>query len=132
LLHEIAHVHFQHPVNLIPEVNIRQEDDADKFAARWVFDRVQSNDERERRILKVSLALAWLLLFELWGGDAHHPPVVYRLMHVARYFNAEPNSIALEVVAHLFKILFFPAENPPEFDTSQDLFEWTINLFRRA
>ena len=35
LLHEIAHVHFQHPGNLLPLENIRQEDDADRFAARW-------------------------------------------------------------------------------------------------
>jgi hypothetical protein len=132
LLHEIAHVHFQHPRNLLPIENIRQEDDADRFAARWMFNEVPSNDERERRTLKVGVALAWLLLFEPWGGDANHPPVVQRMMHVADYFRAQQNSIALEVVAHLFKVLFFPTVKVPaaEFRTSQELFEWTVRLFR--
>ncbi|MGA8320923.1 MAG: phage exclusion protein Lit family protein [Xanthobacteraceae bacterium] len=106
LLHEIAHVHFRHKLHLLPNDNIAQEDDADKFAARWMLEEVPSNQEREFRILVVGVAIAWLLLFEPLGGDANHPPAVTRMRHVASHFNAPENSIALEVVAHLLKILF--------------------------
>ena len=130
LLHEIAHLHFQHKADLLPKEKIRQEDDADEFATRWVFDQVGSDEEREFRILVVGVAIAWLLLFEPRGGDPSHPPAVTRMMYVASYFGARQNSVALEVVAHLFKILFFPAAPVPEFKTSQQLFDWTIHLFR--
>lgn len=130
LLHEIAHVHLQHRDDLLPREKILQEDDADRFATRWVFDRIRSNEEREFRILSVGVAISWLLLFEPHGGDPNHPPAVTRLMHVASYFDAPRDSLALEVLAHLLKILFFPADPLPEFDTAQELFEWTVGLFR--
>jgi len=131
LLHEIAHVHFQHETNLLPPEMIRQEDDADKFATRWVFEQVGSCREREFRILAIGVAVAWLLLFEPIGGDAKHPPAVNRMMHISSFFGAKADSIALEVVAHLVKILFFPAEPIPEFQGAQALFDWTIELFRK-
>jgi len=130
LLHEIAHVHFQHKADLLPNESIRQEDDADKFAARWVFDLVNTEEEREFRILVVGVALAWLLLFEPHGGDPSHPPATVRVQHVASYFNAREDSISLEVVADLFKILFFPSVPALKFETSLEIFDWTISLFR--
>lgn len=131
LLHEIAHVHFQHETNLLPPEMIRQEDDADKFATRWVFEQVGSCREREFRILAVGVAVAWLLLFEPIGGDPNHPPAVNRMIYISSFFGAKADSVALEVVAHLVKILFFPAEPLPEFDSAQALFDWTVELFRR-
>jgi P27 family predicted phage terminase small subunit len=65
-------VHFQHKIDLLPKEKLSQEDDADKFAARWVFDQVGSDEEREFRILVVGVAIAWLLLFEPLGGDPSH------------------------------------------------------------
>jgi peptidase U49-like protein len=131
LLHEIAHVHFQHEEGLLPKKMIQQEDDADQFATCWIFDQVPSDEERELRILFVGVAIAWLLLFEPHGGDSNHPPAVVRMMHLASYFGARGDSAALEVLAHLLKVLFSPAVPAPEFKTSQELLDWTIELFRR-
>ncbi len=131
LLHEIAHVHFQHETNLLPLEMIRQEDDADKFATRWVFEKVGSCRQREFRILAVGVAVAWLLLFEPIGGDPKHPPAVNRMMHISSYFGAKTDSVALEIVAHLLKILFFPADPIPEFNSAQALFDWTVESFRK-
>jgi hypothetical protein len=131
LLHEIAHVHFQHKMNLLPMEMIRQEDDADKFATRWVFEQVFSCREREFRILATGVAVAWLLLFEPIGDDPKHPPAVSRMMHISSFFGAKSDSVALEIVAHLVKILFFPAEPIPEFQSAQALFDWTVELFRK-
>jgi Peptidase U49 len=130
LLHEVAHIHFQHESNLLPVEMIKQEDEADKFAARWVFEKVHSYREREFRILAVGVAVAWLLLFEPVGGDPKHPPAVNRMMHIASYFGAKSDSVALEVVAHLLKILFFPTKSLPDFASAQTLFDWTVELFR--
>ena len=115
----------------MPPEMIRQEDDADKFATRWVFEQVGSCREREFRILAVGVAVAWLLLFEPIGGDPNHPPAVNRMIYISSFFGAKADSVALEVVAHLVKILFFPAEPLPEFDSAQALFDWTVELFRR-
>jgi hypothetical protein len=130
LLHEIAYVYFQHKKNVLPRERIKQEDAADEFAASWVFEKVGSYREREFRILAVGVAVAWLLLFEPIGGDPNHPPAVNRMMHISSYFAVETDSVALEIVAHLVKILFFPAEPIPEFDSAQALFDWTVELFR--
>lgn len=132
LLHEIAHVHFKHEKHILPVEMISQEDDADKFATRWVFSQVGSCREREFRILAVGVAVSWLLLFEPIGGDSNHPPVVSRMMHISSFFEAKPDSVALEVFAHLIKILFFPADSIPQFDNSLALFDWTVELFRKT
>ncbi|TYO66959.1 hypothetical protein FXV83_09175 [Bradyrhizobium hipponense] len=59
------------------------------------------------------------------GGDAKHPAAYYRVMHVSSYFNAAEDSVALEVVAHLLKALFFLSMMPPTFSTPAELFAWT-------
>ena len=92
---------------------------------------MDTDEKRELRILFVGVAITWLLLFEPHGGDANHPPAVYRMMHVGSYFDARDDSISLEVVAHLLKILFFPKTQAPVFDTSTALFDWTVELFRQ-
>jgi hypothetical protein len=83
LLHEIAHVRLGHePDN---GRSHKQEEEADEFAAKWVFKEVPTDREREFRILVVGVALAWLLLFAPVGGDTKHPPAYARVMHVASY-----------------------------------------------
>jgi hypothetical protein len=130
LLHEVAHIHLQHEIDLLPPEMIQQEDDADEFAACWVFEKIGYGREREFRILVVGVAVAWLLLFEPIGGDPKHPPAVNRLMRISSFFEAEPESVALEVVSHLLKILFFPAVPAQRFESAQALFDWTVSLFR--
>jgi len=128
LLHEVGHVYLDHEEE--SGRSHQQEDEADKFAAEWVFGKVQTEREREFRILVVGVALAWLLLFAPVGGDAKHPAAYSRVMHVASYFQAAEDSVALEVVAHLFKALFFPSMTPPTFATPKDLFDWTVMQLR--
>ncbi len=53
------------------------------------------------------------------------------MMHISSYFKAETDSVALEIVAHLVKVLFFPATPIPEFDSARALFDWTVELFRK-
>jgi hypothetical protein len=132
LLHEIAHVHYRHRTDLLPPEMVQQEKDADKFATRWLFEGPPSPDNREFRILSVGVAVAWLLLFEPRGGDPKHPPIVSRLIDIYDRMNPDPQSVALEVFAHLLKILFFRGRNAPEFDDAVSLFEWTRDLFRQA
>jgi Peptidase U49 len=128
LLHEVGHVHLGHEAE--SGRSHQQEDEADKFAAEWVFEKVPTDREREFRILVVGIALAWLMLFAPVGGDAKHPAAYYRVMHVSSYFEAAEDSVALEVVAHLFKALFFPSMMPPAFSTPAELFAWTVMQLR--
>lgn len=128
LLHEIGHVHLGHEVESAR--SHKQEEEADEFAAKWVFEKVPDNRQREFRILTVGVALAWLLQFAPIGGDTRHPPAYSRVMHVSSYFDAAEDSVALEVVAHLFKALFFPTMIPPAFDTPEELFDWTVRQLR--
>ena len=128
LLHEVGHVHRQHEVDSAR--SLKDEEEADEFAAKWVFEKVSDPREREFRIMAVGVALAWLLLFAPVGGDAKHPPAYVRVMHVSSYFEAAEDSVALEVVAHLFKALFFPTMVPPAFETPADLFDWTVSQLR--
>ncbi|WLA64940.1 phage exclusion protein Lit family protein [Bradyrhizobium diazoefficiens] len=128
LLHEVGHVHRQHEVE--SGRSLKQEEEADEFAAGWVFEKVPDGRQREFRILAVGVALAWLLLFAPVGGDAKHPPAYSRVMHVSSHFEAAEDSVALEIVAHLFKALFFPTMTPPTFGTPAELFDWTVNQLR--
>jgi hypothetical protein len=91
---------------------------------------VPTEGEREFRILAVGVALAWLMLFAPVGGDAKHPAAYYRVMHVSSYFEAADDSVALEVLAHLLKALFFPSLMPPTFSTPAKLFAWTEEKLR--
>lgn len=129
LLHEVGHVHRQHQVESAR--SLKDEEEADDFAAKWVFEKVPDSRQREFRILAVGVALAWLLLFAPIGGDTKHPPAYARVMHVSSYFEAAEDSVALEVVAHLFKALFFPTEAPPTFETPGELFDWTVLQLRQ-
>lgn len=129
LLHEVGHVHRQHEVE--SSRSLKDEEEADEFAAKWVFEKVPEGPQREFRILAVGVALAWLLLFAPVGGDAKHPPAYSRVMHVSSYFEPAVDSVALEVVAHLFKALFFPTEMPPTFTTPAELFDWTVSQLRK-
>jgi hypothetical protein len=128
LLHEVGHVHRQHQVESAR--SLKDEEEADEFAAQWVFEKVPDGRQREFRILAVGVALAWLLLFAPIGGDAKHPPAYSRVMHVSSYFEAAEDSVALEIVAHLFKALFFPTMTPPTFAAPAELFDWTVNQLR--
>jgi hypothetical protein len=128
LLHEAGHVHLGHEEE--SGRSHQQEDEADKFAAEWVFEKVPTDREREFRILVVGVALAWLMLFAPVGGDAKHPAAYYRVMHVSSYFNAAEDSVALEVVAHLVKALSFSSIMPPTFSTPAELFAWTEDRLR--
>ncbi|MCA1411700.1 hypothetical protein I6F30_11185 [Bradyrhizobium sp. NBAIM20] len=120
LLHEVD-VHRQHEVE--SSRSLKDEEEADEFAAAWVFAKVPDDRQREFRILAVGVALAWLLLFAPVAGDAKHPAAYSRVMHVSSYFEPAVDSVALEVVAHLFKALFFPTEMPPTFTTPAELFD---------
>jgi hypothetical protein len=51
-------------------------------------------------------------------------------MHVASYFEAI-DSVAVEVVAHIFKALFFPPMTPPNFAKPAKLFDWTVMQLRK-
>lgn len=128
LLHEVGHVYLQHQVESAR--SLKDEEEADDFAAKWVFERVSDSREREFRILVVGIALAWLLLFAPVGGDAKHPAAYSRVMHVSSYFEAAEDSVAIEVVAHLWKALFFPTEVSPTFKTPGELFDWTALQLR--
>jgi hypothetical protein len=130
ILHEIGHVYKDHQSLVPPTISIPQEYDADEFATRWVFENVTDDREREFRIMVVSIALAWLMLFEPIGGDAKHPPAHSRVREVTAYFGAAETSIALEVACHLFKILFFPACKGSQFDTAEGLLDWTLQKLR--
>ncbi|MGY4608607.1 hypothetical protein ACVW16_007019 [Bradyrhizobium sp. USDA 4474] len=129
LLHEVGHVYLGHEVDSAR--SLKDEEEADDFAAKWVFAKVPDPRLREFRILAVGVALAWLLLFAPVGGDTKHPPAYARVMQVASYFEAAEDSVALEVVAHLFKALFFPTEVPPTFETPGELFDWTVLQLRQ-
>jgi hypothetical protein len=128
LLHEIAHVKSNH--ESMSHRSIEDENEADDFAADWVFKDVPTERQREFRILVVGVALAWLMLFAPVGGDTKHPPAYVRVMRVASYFEAAKDSVALEAVAHLFKALFFPTMTPPTFETPDELFHWTVMKMR--
>jgi hypothetical protein len=130
LLHEIAHVSLQHKAIVPAPMRISQEDQADAFAAKWLFERVVDERQREFRILVVGVALAWLLLFEPIGGDPLHPLAHQRLRSVSSYFGADQNSAALEVVADILKSLFLPAVRPPSFENAQASFDWLIAQLR--
>jgi len=108
LLHEVD-VHRQHEVE--SSRSLKDEEEADEFAAAWVFAKV--------------------LLFAPVGGDAKHPAAYSRVMHVSSYFEPAVDSVALEVVAHLFKALFFPTDMPPTFTTPAELFDWTVSQLRK-
>src|SRR5207247_3773059 len=60
LLHEAGHVHLGNEEE--SGRSHQQEDEEDKFAAEWVFEKVPTEREREFRILGVGVALAWLML----------------------------------------------------------------------
>jgi hypothetical protein len=51
-------------------------------------------------------------------------------MRVAFHFKAEKDSVAIEVVSHLFKALFFHSMTPPTFATPAELFDWTETMLR--
>jgi hypothetical protein len=128
LLHEIAHVALNHEEVVPQEMRIRQEIQADEFATKWIFDKVSTEIEREFRILVVGVALAWLLLFQS-RGDVLHPPAPKRLRDVFLCVTADSNSIALEVVSHILKVLFFPNVTPPLVNNSEELFSWVLKQF---
>lgn len=130
LLHEIGHVSLRHQIILPAQMKISQEIDADTFAANWIFAKVGTPEQREFRILVVGVALAWLFLFEPKGGSAEHPPAKTRLECVASHFGATADSVSLEVVTHLLKALFFSGVAPPQFENSQEYFDWMVTLFR--
>ena len=114
LLHEIGHVHHGHIPFLPAPSMVRQEDQADDFATKWVLDQAGMGLSREFRVLMVTTALAWLFLFEAVGGqDPNHPPVIRRLRAAARTFGVGDRSPALENASYVFKALLDPAGPVP-------------------
>ncbi|MDO9588806.1 MAG: phage exclusion protein Lit family protein [Brevundimonas sp.] len=125
VLHEIGHIAKLHTALLGRELRLGQEHEADKFAVCWALDHA-AGEQREFRVLAISVALAWLFLFE-WakrGGDGH-PPAIVRFWQAASYFQLDEQSPALENAVYLLKGIFDP-ENPdmPSNMNPREAFEW--------
>jgi hypothetical protein len=131
LLHEIAHISKKHKIHLPEDLKIVQENEADTFAASWIFEGVNDPAQREFRILATGIAMTWLLMVEPPGGSPEHPPAHFRVRAMSEQFNAHPDSPALEIVSHLMKATLFPRETPPTFSNSTALFAWTIERLRQ-
>jgi Peptidase U49 len=130
LLHEVSHVSLRHQIILPAQMQISQESDAGIFAANWFFEKVSTPERREFRILFVGVALARLFLFEPKESSAEHPSAKTRLERAASHFEAAADSVSLEVVTHLPKVLFISDITPPQLKTSQEYFDWIALLFR--
>lgn len=129
MLHEIAHVHHHHEKNIPKEQKISQEYVADNFATSWILEKAGRGRKREFRILMISVALLWLFMKEeLTGRGPTHPATIYRFREASRQFKMGNRSVGLENAAYLFQCILVPSTNPPEFDTSVELFDWVCTL----
>lgn len=126
ILHEIGHVHHKHLEHIPVAHRVAQEYQADDFATNWVLDDAGAGQQREFRILMISVALTWLFLGEIERGQGDtHPPAILRFRAATSAFNVGKRSVGLECSAYLFKAVLDPATNAPIFDTASELFEWT-------
>jgi hypothetical protein len=77
LLHEIAHMSMKHKIELPEHLKLDQENEADQFAASWIFEGVTGSTQREFRILVSGITL-WL------SRGAVHPSTHQRTFGYAR------------------------------------------------
>jgi hypothetical protein len=108
LLHEIAHVHYDHSPWVGANISIGQEHQADAFAVAWPL-KCATGAEREFRVLAICVALAWLLLFEkAKRGGVDHPAAIIRFREAAALFELGEDSPALERAVYALKAIFDP------------------------
>jgi hypothetical protein len=109
------------------ELRVRQEEEADDFATRWVLEGAGSGVAREFRVLATATALAWIFLCERERGQGTtHPPAILRFRRVRNQFDVGDRSPALENAAYLYKALFDPASSDMPLDMiPQQAFDWT-------
>lgn len=113
LLHEVGHVHHRDVAD--NRMRKMQEERADLFAARWIFDDAGGGLNREFRIVMVTIAILYLFLVERrWGTRATYPTAHERLSAAVQHFNAGPRSIGVMSAAALLKAVLDPASVAPE------------------
>lgn len=128
VLHEICHVAQDHTAYAGREYRLTQEHEADRFAVRWPLEQAVG-DQREFRILAITVALAWLFLFERAkrGGD-DHPPAIIRFREAASWFELNDESVALENAVYLLKGIFDPENDGMPLEMGpQTAFDWIDN-----
>lgn len=131
LLHEIAHVHHKDEGIEPRDILIKQEAKADKFATDWVFGEVGNGLTREYRILAVTVALAWILLFEFERGKSNiHPDAIRRFEAAVAEFNGGERSAALENATYALKAIFDSATQIPGNPTPREAFAWMCERLR--
>lgn len=131
LLHEIAHVRHGDEGIEPRDVRIRQETRADQFAIDWVFGEAGNGLTREYRILAVTVALAWVLLYEFERGKSSvHPDAILRFEEAVAQFGGGERSAALENATYALKAIFDAATPMPACDTPREAFAWMCKRLR--
>lgn len=125
LLHEIAHVHHGDSRRIPAAMKVGQEYRADAFATVWVLEEAGLGLVREYRVLAVSVALAWLFLFEQAKGQgADHPAAILRFREAIANFEVGERSVALENATYFLKAIFDPRTEMPTGMLAHEAFNW--------
>ncbi len=109
LLHEVAHAYRGHKRSHVTTENIRQENEADRYAREWYFadhPDAKSND-RIKRGLGVASALITLVALGMFDGNfssSTHPPSHERLKEVLTSIESDPAHPVFAFVAQLLPL----------------------------
>lgn len=125
-LHEIGHIHLVHEHLTIPGIRNRQEFSADDFATKWILESCPNDQQREFRVLAISLAQMWLLLQEKTVRQGTlHPPAYQRFRETIEHFGVSEDSLALECAGYMMQVLFQEeTADMPHDMTAADAFHW--------
>lgn len=124
LLHEVGHVHHRDVAD--NRIRRMQEERADLFAARWIFDDAGAGLDREFRIVMVTIAILYLFLVERrWGPRATYPTAQERLSAAAQHFRGGRRSIGLLSAAAILKAVLDPGSQATDaFADAAEYFAW--------
>lgn len=124
LLHEVGHVHHRDVAD--NRIRRMQEERADLFAARWIFDDAGAGLDREFRIVMVTIAVLYLFLVERrWGTRATYPTAQERLSAAAQHFRGGRRSIGLLSAAAILKAVLDPGSQATDaFADAAEYFAW--------
>ncbi len=114
LLHELAHIHLGHQGAVPDAISIRQEQEADDWATRWLFDKVPDAAQRSCRIYATATALCWLGILRQ-PKSTTHPHPSERFLACSQHFGASSTDPAAELASYAIKVLFDPATALPTF-----------------
>ncbi len=121
ILHEIAHVHLRHEETTSEYVIRQQEEEADRWAVSWIFEKLNEEEQRGLRILAVATALTWIgLIDSVRRGSTTHPHASERLGKCHALFGGEPEDPGYELASYIVKVIFNPSEELPDSETGND------------